>query len=290
MTDKTEWPVIRVTVGTEAAEAVEFALNELGAVGTSYSLLAKPDKPFVVVTGYFENAQDLAAAEAKVIEALKIYGLGPDVVYRIDSDTIVDQDWLAEWKKHWKPTVTEKFVVAPPWDEGAYEGKLVIRIEPGMAFGTGTHETTRLCLGEIEKHYKPGMSFLDVGTGTGVLAIAAALASDGGSGISACDIDPEAVVIAEENARLNGVPRISFRAGSIEKDTPEADFVCANLTTDVIKPLLPLLVEKSKKFLVLSGVLEERSGEMVRAIEELGQRPEVIADGEWVSLTVPRSG
>jgi len=280
--------VIKVTVETEAAEAVEFALNELGAEGTSYSVLAKPDKPFVVVTGYFESAADLVSVEAKVTEALEIYGFGSEVLSGIESDSIVDQDWLAEWKKHWKPTITEKFVVAPPWDGEDYEGKIIVRIEPGMAFGTGTHETTRLCLGEIERRFSPGMSFLDVGTGTGILAIAADMVSGGGSVVSACDTDEDAVAIAVENARLNGTEGIEFRVGSISPETPAADFVCANLTTDTIKPILELLAGKARQVLVLSGVLEERKGEIVDGLEALGLRPDVRVDGEWVSLTVEK--
>ena len=288
MTKRSAWFAVEATVETEAAEAAEFALNELGAAGTSYSLLAKPDKPFVVVTGYFESPRDLAAAETKVIEALDIYGFRPEVLSGIESGWIEDQDWLAEWKKHWKPTVTEKFVVAPPWDEGDHEGKIVIRIEPGMAFGTGTHETTRLCLREIERRFERGMSFLDVGTGTGILAIAADMLSGGGSGVSACDTDADAVKIAVENARLNGAQGIAFRTGSVTPDTPEADFVCANLTTDTIKPILALLAGKAGKVLVLSGVLDERKEEIADALKSMDLQPDIRVDGEWVSLTVEK--
>lgn len=279
-----------MTVETEAAEAAEFALNELGAEGTSYSLLAKPDKPIVVITGYFESILDLVAAEGKVIEALKIYGFGREVLFGIDSGSIIDQDWLAEWKKHWKPTFTERFVVAPAWKEVDAGGRTVILIEPGMAFGTGTHETTRLCLRAIEEAFVPGMSFLDVGTGTGILGIAASILAGGESRIAACDTDPLAVEIAIENARLNGALDIDFGVGSIDEDTSSADFVCANLTAAVILPILPLLVQKTGSILVLSGVLAEQAEELKGELSNLGHHdPLVSTDGEWVSITVRKT-
>src|SRR5258705_13674605 len=136
---------------------------------------------------------------------------------------IADHDWLAEWKKNWHPVEVGRFLIAPPWSElPQSHNRLIIRIEPGMAFGTGTHETTSLCLAAIDKYFAGG-SFLDVGTGTGILAIAAAkLFPD--SHIEACDTDPDAVAIASENARLNGVAeRINFRVGTVEETTASAD-------------------------------------------------------------------
>ena len=125
-------------------------------------------------------------------------------------------------------------MIAPPWSNlPETHDRIVIRIEPGMAFGTGTHETTRLCLQAIEKHFAGG-SFLDVGTGTGILAIAAAKLFPE-SRIDACDTDEMAITIARENADANGVSnQIDFRVGSIDDSTASADLVCANLTADVI--------------------------------------------------------
>ena len=155
---------------------------------------------------------------------------------------VADRDWLEEWKKNWQPVQVGRFVIAPPWIEiGDAPGRIVIRIEPGMAFGTGTHETTRLCLAAIEKHFNGG-SFLDVGTGTGILAMAAAKMFPGAR-IDACDTDPHAIEIARENAKANGVVnQIEFRVGSIEETTPSADLVCANLTADVILQIIPALI------------------------------------------------
>jgi ribosomal protein L11 methyltransferase len=155
-----------------------------------------------------------------------------------------------------------------------------------MAFGTGTHETTRLCLEAVEKHFD-GASFLDVGTGTGVLAIAAARLRPGAR-VEACDTDADAVGIAKENARLNGVGgRIDFRVGSVDAATASADFVCANLTADVIVPLLPALVGATCGRLVLSGILGTQALDVRAALAALGVNDcETLAAGEWVAIIV----
>ncbi|MCO6510503.1 MAG: 50S ribosomal protein L11 methyltransferase [Aridibacter famidurans] len=290
MTDKAQWFEVEATVEAEAADAVVFALTELGSEGTSYSLLERPGAERVKVSGYFRVIPEASTIESKVLEALEIYGFGDSSLHSTECRIVEDQDWLAEWKKHWKPTVTDRFIVAPPWQEFDEEGKIVILIEPKMAFGTGTHETTRLCLKAIESLYEPGLSFLDVGTGTGILAIAAAKISEGQAVVAGCDTDPEAVSAAIENSELNGCPEIEFRIGSIDEESPEYDFICANLTTDVILQLLPLLLKKSAKVLVMSGILAEKSPEVVAPLREFGvANAEVEKDGEWVSVIVRRS-
>jgi ribosomal protein L11 methyltransferase len=156
-----------------------------------------------------------------------------------------------------------------------------------MAFGTGTHETTRLCLAAIERYFAGG-SFLDVGTGTGILAIAAAkLFLD--AHVEACDTDADALAIARENARLNHVEqRIAFRLGTIEAATASADIVCANLTADVIASLLPALLSVTCGHLILSGILDTQV-EMIRdSLLQCGVNSpsEVIQDGEWIALVI----
>jgi ribosomal protein L11 methyltransferase len=156
-----------------------------------------------------------------------------------------------------------------------------------MAFGTGTHETTRLCLRAIEKYYEDGMSFFDVGTGTGILAIAIARLNSGENNtkILGCDTDVDSVKIAKENAVLNNTAEIDFYIGSINADSPEFDFVCANVTADIIIPMLPLLVAKSKQILVLSGILVEQELEVLTALEKLGiNKTNIETDGEWISI------
>src|SRR4029078_6054356 len=166
-----------------------------------------------------------------------------------------------------------RFLIAPSWEKVEEDqATILIRIEPNMAFGTGTHETTKLCLKEIDEHFEPGMSFLDVGTGTGILAIAAAkMNGDSKAEINAYDVARASVAIARENARDNGVAgEIKFVDGSIDDTPPIHDFVCANVTLDVISPMLELLVQKSRMKLVLSGILADQERQIVSQLTDLG--------------------
>jgi ribosomal protein L11 methyltransferase len=280
------WFSAAVETAKEAIDAVEFALLESGALGTEINTLGK-DKlaEFITVIGYFNEEIDL---QPKLNEALEIYDLPSGAIKSVNWQEVEQRDWLEEWKKGWQPVESAQFVVAPEWSEIADpENKIIIRIEPGMAFGTGTHETTRLCLEAIDKYFTGG-SFLDVGTGTAVLAIAAAKMFPE-SRVEACDTDTDSVTIARENAELNEVGGIKFYEGSITADTADFDFVCANLTADVIILLLPLLVEKSHNFLVLSGILAEQTEMVTSELHKLGQENFGIGQlGEWISITVDR--
>src|SRR5882762_4736415 len=191
------WYALDVKSEAAAHEAVEYALMEAGALGTETSEAANG---FLSVTAYFDQQPNCERLRAELAQAFQIYQLPSSSVREMSVREIPDQDWLGEWKKSWQPVeVGERFIIAPPWAEiSDAHDRIVVRIEPGMAFGTGTHETTRLCLAVIEKYFAGG-SFLDVGTGTGILAIAAAkLFPD--AGVEAIDTDAQAVDIARENA------------------------------------------------------------------------------------------
>ena len=281
------WYALDVTMERAAREAVEYALMEAGALGTE----AKDESGgLMLAIAYFDEPPARERVRQELFEALRLYDLPSSSVRDMQFREVVNRDWLGEWKKSWQPVaVGQRLVIAPPWstvEEAA--GRILIRIEPGMAFGTGTHETTRLCLAAIEKYFEGG-SFLDVGTGTGILAIAAALLRPQAR-IEACDTDTEALEIACENARLNAVAeRISFRVGTVDdKSTASASLVCANLTADVILPLLPALVGATCGHLILSGILNTQE-EMVRQrLHELGilEVREVEADGEWIAIII----
>jgi ribosomal protein L11 methyltransferase len=280
------WYALELSCTRAAEEAVEYALMEAGALGTEGDVSAGPDG-LVRVKGYFEAPPEVERVRGALAEALRVYGLASSDVREMKFHEVEGRDWLAEWKKGWRPTEVGRFVVAPPWSEVEERaGRVRIVVEPGMAFGTGTHETTRLCLAAIEKHFR-GKSFLDVGTGTGVLAIAAARL-DPSARVEACDTDPLAVSVAEENARLNGVAgRIEFRIGTVDDTTASADFVCANLTADVIVPLLPVLLGATCGRLVLSGILATQVPQVAARLTELGAGEyELTDDGEWVAFVV----
>jgi ribosomal protein L11 methyltransferase len=278
------WYALDVSATERACEAVEYALMEAGAGGTE---VTSEEGAALIVSGYFHSPPEVERVRAALFEALGIYDLASADVREIRFRQVEEADWLAEWKKNWRPVEVGRFVVAPPWsDIGAAEGGIRICIEPGMAFGTGTHETTRLCLAALEKHFD-GDSFLDVGTGTGVLAIAAAKLAPRAR-ISACDTDPLAIEVARENAQLNGVGRsIEFWVGSVEAGTASADVVCANLTADVIAPLLPALLGATRRRLILSGILDTQADSILAALREHGAaRTEVTHAGEWVAITI----
>ena len=280
------WFALDVEIKAEAREAVEYALIEAGALGTETT---QRDDEMLTVSAYFDAPPERELVRTVLEEALRIYELPTSSVREMNARDVADQDWLGEWKKSWQPVaVGERFIIAPPWAEIADAGgRIDIRIEPGMAFGTGTHETTRLCLGAMEKYFAGG-SFLDVGTGTGILAIAAAkLFLD--ARVEAIDTDAQAVEIAAENARLNGVAaNIKFRVGSVEETTASADLVCANLTAEVISSILPQLIGASCGRLVLSGILDVQLEAVRTRLHDCGVSDplEIMSDGEWLALIV----
>jgi ribosomal protein L11 methyltransferase len=285
------WHRVEITVDRVACEAVEYALMEAGANGTETinDVLSKNEDGAMRVIAYFDSLPDEATIRASIDDALRIYSLpATSLLTPLSFDETPARDWLAEWKRSWQAVEVGRFIIAPPWSEVKNANdRFVIRIEPGMAFGTGTHETTRLCLAAIENYFTEGQSFLDVGTGTGILAIAAAMMNPKAR-IEGCDTDAEAIEIARENARFNGVEsRISFRAGTVDVTTRSADCVCANLTADVIVNLLPALLGATCERLILSGILTTQI-EMVRArLAELGTSEcETMTDGEWAAIIV----
>lgn len=267
-----------VDLEPQAGEAVEYALMEAGALGT--------ENNNQTVTGYFVETPNRERVRAELFEALRIYELPSSSVRDMNLREVADRDWLEEWKQSWQPVEIGRFVIAPPWSKlDDRPDRLIIRIEPGMAFGTGTHETTLLCLDAIQKHFS-GSSFLDVGTGTGILAIAAAkLFPD--ARVEACDTDEAAIAIARENATANDVATIEFHVGSIDESTASADLVCANLTADVINQMLPALVSLSCGKLILSGILETQLELVQAGLHACGvDEFEVTQDGEWVAVIV----
>jgi ribosomal protein L11 methyltransferase len=293
---KLRWFAIEINVQPEAAEAIEYAFNSLESLGTEINHLRKSDVEGVTVIGYFNDLPGDETVQDEIHYALKIYGFTEDVVKTTERREVIDRDWLSEWKKHWKPTEVAGFIISPPWESPDAAGKIVISIEPNMAFGTGTHETTQLCLSAIDRNYVAGESFLDIGTGTGILSIAAAKMNEaagfGQVEMYACDTDKDSVVIAIENASLNGVAgAVEYRLGPITDATPRFDFICANLTLDVILPNLEAILSKARRMLVLSGILVVQEEEIIGELGRMGYpNSEVHRAGEWISVTVDVAG
>jgi ribosomal protein L11 methyltransferase len=286
--EKQKWFALEISGEPEAADAIEHALNELDALGTEINHLGRKADDVVTVIGYFNSLPEEDSLRDELHYALRIYDLDENAIRLVERREVEDQDWLHEWKKHWKPTSVGRFIITPPWENVADDDKVVIRIEPNMAFGTGTHETTQLCLKAIEENYDARQSFLDVGSGTGILAIAVAKLAGGSPAILAYDTDTDSIKIARQNAGANGVEKaIDFHVGPIIRETPVFDLVCANLTLDVILPILDLLLEKTGATLVLSGILVEQEETIVRALVDLDERNlSIERAGEWLSVTI----
>ena len=281
-----KWFAADITLPFEAATAAEAVFDLMEADGVEIDLLRKKAGDLVTVTGIFSELPEQDLLEETARNTLEIYDR--KVPFETAIREVFPEDWLAEWKRHWKPTEIGRFVVAPPWIDVEDQKKIVIVIEPRMAFGTGTHETTRLCLKVLSEEGIAGDSFLDVGTGTGILSIAAAMITDDGCPIYGCDTDAESIAAACENAEQNGVAeRIVFEVGELPADSPKYGTVAANVTLDVILPMLDLLIEKAEKKLILSGILKTQEREIVEALAARDlQSPRIHTDGEWIAVVI----
>lgn len=214
------WYEISIKTTEEAEDAVSNILYELGANGVvieDNEIVARPNlwdyidenqftkKDYAKVCAYFPESSNVLELTHTIEERLKEIAKYIDIGEgKISVSEVNEKDWAEEWKKYYKPVEIGNIVIVPSWEDyKAEDSKTIVWLDPGMAFGTGTHESTILCLEAIQKYVKPGMDVLDVGTGSGILAIAAKkfLARR----VLAVDIDEVAVKVAEENARLNGV-------------------------------------------------------------------------------------
>lgn len=283
------WHAVEIEIARVGESA---ATAQLWTFGTTGLEVSEDGSDFVTLRAYFDLAPDIARMRQEIIASLRQLNLPDSGLRRVDSLTIADQDWLAEWKKGYEPVeIGNRMIVSPSWkrDQVAGTDRIIIQIDPGMAFGTGTHETTRGCLEMLEKHWRGG-SLLDVGTGTGILAIAA-IKLHPGSIVTGFDVDPEAITVAEENAAINcvgdeielEVNRLSSYAGR------QFDVVLANLTADVIIPLAGEFPEVIKPggMLIVSGILTEQGDEVLEALRSEGfEMIEAKPDGEWVTFTL----
>ncbi len=236
-----------------------------------------------------ENPEGFAQVAAARIALAELKRDHPDYAPLLMSvDGLEDADWENNWKAFYKPMeIGERLIVIPDWEEADPGERVALRLNPGLAFGTGSHATTRLCLAALERRVRPGMRVLDLGCGSGILSIAALLLGAGSA--CACDVDEKAVDIAYENAALNGVGRDRYRVlsgdvldrgGFLESLGGGYDIVVANIVADVIIALAPLaagLLGRGGVFLC-SGIIDERSGEVRGALEAAGLR--ILESGE----------
>ena len=303
-----EWIEVTISTNTEGADIVSEALMRQGAVGTQIidrADVPDPDKPNgywelidrkmldempedVQVKAWFASVEELRGLKNCLDALPEMTGMDLGTL-KVDTQGVHEQDWAECWKQYYKPfRAGEHLVIKPSWEVwDEQEGDLVIELDPGMAFGTGTHETTSMCVEMIEKHYNGG-EVLDVGTGSGILAIAAARL--GAHKVLGVDIDPMAVRVAIENVEKNGLSgHIEIREGDLVKGLSDVqcEFAVANILADVIAllaaPLKAYLTENAT--FVCSGILKEREEEVANLLKANGyQLFDRMEKGDWVAL------
>ena len=216
----------------------------------------------------------------------------------IEESETEDKDWINNWKQYFKQFYVDDLLIIPSWEEvkPEDEGRMIIHIDPGTAFGTGMHETTQLCIRQLKKYVKPGAQMLDVGCGSGILSIAGI--KFGADHAVMTDLDPCAISATKENTEGNGITPDQYEVmiGNIIDDRAvqdqvgyeKYDIVAANILADVLVPLTPVIIHQLKKggIYITSGIIDEKEPVVVDAVKQAGLTVlEVTRQGEWVSVT-----
>ena len=279
------WIEIGIIVPNSLKDTISGALSELGAAG----LWETGELPgeFTRLAAYFESSTNIESIREQLQVLFERSGESlPELVTK----DVADRDWGETWKKSWSSfPLARRFFVIPSWsDADCPADRLPIRIDPGQAFGTGTHETTQLTLQAIEVWMEPRHVMLDVGTGSGILAIAASML--GARAVYGCDDDPVAVEVARENIEANATRPIGLMCGSIDAvATASIGFLACNLTADTIAEIFPEIhrVLRTHGVVALSGILTSQSAAIRLRAATLGLAVlEETARGEWCALVL----
>lgn len=308
-----QWIEVNVAVTHEAVEAVADMLTSIGSKGVAiedpqlindlrnsgtWELCDIPEQEnteVVTVSAYYADDEKLEKRLAEIDEQLALIEerIGK---YRFGNTRfrkVSEQDWANEWKQYFHVThVGKSLVIKPSWEKYApKEGEHVIEIDPGMAFGTGTHHTTNMMMERLEKVITPDSTVFDVGTGSGILAIAAAML--GAKSVKAVDIDGVAVRVAKENVADNGLSeQIEVREGDLLHGTEgKADVIIANIIADIVIMLLQDIPQKLNDdgVLLASGIIEERMPDVEAAAQAQGLYVDAVDHrGGWVVMQMKK--
>lgn len=308
------WIEITIHTTNEASEIVESILLDYGSTGVAIEdpttleenlhddfgtivELSPTDFPDVgvVVKGYINELNFDDKTFTRFKDELEQLGQNINIgeFFKIETTTIKDSDWENSWKDYFDIlNIGEKFVIVPTWREYENEeNKYVINIDPGMAFGTGGHETTSLCIKNLEKYVKPHDNIIDVGCGSGILSIAASYLTDGE--IKAVDLDKLAVDVSRENFALNNLEnRITVEEASLlTKETKKYNVIVANILAHIIE----LMLDDAYKLLedggyyITSGIIKDKKDELLEKMLKRGFKlVEETSDNEWYSFVVTK--
>ena len=311
------WNRFRLETITQAEDLVISALSDAGVEGVEIEdnqplTQDELDQMFVDImpegpeddgkaflSFYLDEDADCEAILERVreeLEKLRAFAqIGPCTIERSQTE---DTDWINNWKQYFHQFYVDDILIIPSWETVSEEDKdrTIIHIDPGTAFGTGMHETTQLCIHAIKDYLREGDALLDVGTGSGILSIAALLLGAGSA--VGTDLDPCAASAVEENLAANGIgpEKMQMITGNLIDDpnvrrevgTERYDMVTANILADVLIPLMPHMAAAMKKngVIILSGILEGRENSVAEAMTEAGLVSETVRrQGEWVCLT-----
>ena len=302
--EQSEWVQIRVTVKLEELDDTVAVMNMV-----SNYLQIEDYSDIDLKTCYGDLIDESILNADKTVASVLVYlaadgGVTDTLAFlrgrfselSIDANITVsgvnEEDWANSWKEYYKPIkIGEKIVIVPAWEKYTQqEGEIIVRMDPGMAFGTGTHETTRLVIKLLEKYIKNGMRVADVGCGSGILAICASKL--GAAECKAYDIDPVAVKVANENIKDSGLTNVSCEVSDLLRQVDKSqpyDVICANIVADIIIRMMPdvgALMNESSVILA-SGIIVERSQDVIEAFDEHGFKVvERIDENGWCALAV----
>ena len=306
--DVGEWSQIKVTVKLPLLDEVVAVMNMI-----SNYLQIEDYSDIDLKTCYGDLIDEKILNADKTVASVSVYlpaegGVADTVSFlrerfdtlsidaKIEISGVCEEDWANSWKAYYKPIkIGERIVIVPAWEKyEPREGEIIVRMDPGMAFGTGTHETTRLVIGLLEKYVRGGERVLDVGCGSGILAICASKL--GAESCKAYDIDPVAVKVARENIKDSHLDNVTCDVSDllrqVDKTAAPYGVICANIVADIIIRMTPDIGEfmDENSVILASGIIVERSEDVVECFEKNGfVIAERVEDNGWCALAVKKA-